>query len=314
MITTLRAMRSLLKKAAIIGLLALLAGCSSLRLGYGNGPTLAWWWLDRQLGFSAEQAPYVKDALAQWFAWHRATQLPEHVALLAALQAEVEASATTAARLCAFEAQVRRQFEVSFDHMLPLAAAVVPRLGEAQWARLEQRHAKDSANWRAKLAAADAQARAESSSKRAIERAEMLYGRLDDAQRRLLSEGAAAAPYDARIAFGERERRQRATLQTLRRLTAEGAGADIALPALRQLADEFQRSPDGRYRTYLQRMTAHNCELSAQLHNTTTAAQRRAAVARLEGWQSDLRSLIPGPAPDEATATATARAAATAVR
>jgi hypothetical protein len=301
-------MRSLLKKAAIIGLLALLAGCSSLRLGYGNGPTLAWWWLDRYMGFSAEQAPYVKDALAQWFDWHRATQLKEHVALLAALQTEVQAP-TTAARLCGFEAQVRRQFAVSLDHMVPLAAAVVPRLGEAQWASLEKRYAKDRANMRAKLEADDPQARAESSSKRAIERAEMLYGPLDEAQRRLLTEGAAAAPYDARIALGERERRQRAMLQTLRRLTAEGAGADTALPALRQLADEFQRSPNPEYRAYLQRMRAHDCELSARLHNTTTAAQRRAAAGRLEGWQSDLRSLIPGP-PADPTLSATAATAA----
>ncbi len=218
MITTLRAMRSLLKKALIIGLLAMLAGCSTLRLGYSSGPTLAWWWLDRYLGFSAEQAPYVQDALAKWFAWHRATQLQEHVALLAALQAEL-AAPTTAARLCGFEAQVRRQFAVSLDYMLPLAAAVVPRLGEAQWANLERRYAEDSEDMRAKLEAADAQARAESSAKRAIERAEMLYGTLDEAQRRLLTEGAAAAPYDARISLGERERRRRATLQTLRRLT-----------------------------------------------------------------------------------------------
>ena len=132
----------------------------------------------------------------------------------------------------------------------------------------------------------------------------MLYGRIDDAQRRLLSEGAAAEPYDARIALGERERRQRATLQTLRRLTAEGAGADTALPALQQLADEFQRSPDAEYRAYLQRMSLHNCEMAAQLHNTTTAAQRRAARSKLEGWQSDLRALSPASPPAIEAATA----------
>jgi hypothetical protein len=227
------------------------------------------------------------------------------VALLAALQAEL-AAPTTAARLCGFEAQVRRQFAVSLDYMLPLAAAVVPRLGEAQWANLERRYAEDSEDMRAKLEAADAQARAESSAKRAIERAEMLYGTLDEAQRRLLTEGAAAAPYDARISLGERERRRRATLQTLRRLTAEGAAADAALPALRKLADEFQRSPDAQYRAYLQRMILHDCAMAAQLHNATTAAQRQTARRKLEGWQSDLRGLSPAPAPASAMETAAA--------
>ena len=46
-----------LLKSAIIGLLVLLAGCSSVRLGYGSGPLLAWWWLDGYVDFSRENAP-----------------------------------------------------------------------------------------------------------------------------------------------------------------------------------------------------------------------------------------------------------------
>ena len=54
-------------KTSIIGLLvgavALLGGCSSVRLAYGNGPQLAWWWLDGYVDFSTEQTPRV--ALAE---------------------------------------------------------------------------------------------------------------------------------------------------------------------------------------------------------------------------------------------------------
>ena len=44
-------------------LLPALSGCSALRLGYANGPQLAWWWIDGYFDFSREQAPQVKQAL-----------------------------------------------------------------------------------------------------------------------------------------------------------------------------------------------------------------------------------------------------------
>jgi hypothetical protein len=66
-------MRTLRVKAWIIGVLLLalgplLAGCTALRLGYNNGPQLAWWWLDSWMDFSREQSPPVKHAIDHWFA------------------------------------------------------------------------------------------------------------------------------------------------------------------------------------------------------------------------------------------------------
>ena len=69
----------------------LLAGCSALRLGYDQGPTLAWWWLDGYVDFRSEQAPRAKEAIRQWFAWHRTAQLPGHAAWLAAVRGRIGA-------------------------------------------------------------------------------------------------------------------------------------------------------------------------------------------------------------------------------
>ena len=79
-------------KSAIIGTLILLltpwmAGCSAIRLGYANGPQLAWWWLDGYVDFSSEQTPAAKQAIDRWFDWHRNTQLTDYAALLASTQA-----------------------------------------------------------------------------------------------------------------------------------------------------------------------------------------------------------------------------------
>ena len=79
-------------KSTIIGLLTLLlmplfSGCSSIRLAYGNGPQLAWWWVDGYVDFSREQTPAVKRNIDSLFEWHRGTQLPGYLPLLAAAQA-----------------------------------------------------------------------------------------------------------------------------------------------------------------------------------------------------------------------------------
>ena len=75
-------LRGALLTVCVLGLTA----CSAVRLGYDQGPTLAWWWLDRQLDFSSAQKPRVQAALDDWFAWHRATQLPAYADELAQLQ------------------------------------------------------------------------------------------------------------------------------------------------------------------------------------------------------------------------------------
>ena len=67
----------------------LLGGCSAVRIGYNQAPTLAWWWLDGYLDIDAAEAPRAKDALQQWFAWHRRTQLPDYADWLAATQQQV---------------------------------------------------------------------------------------------------------------------------------------------------------------------------------------------------------------------------------
>jgi hypothetical protein len=66
-----------------------MAGCSAIRLGYANGPQLAWWWLDGYVDFSRDQTPAAKQAIDRWFDWHRNTQLADYAALLASTQAPI---------------------------------------------------------------------------------------------------------------------------------------------------------------------------------------------------------------------------------
>jgi hypothetical protein len=313
MMTTLSAMRwwglleTIWKRVAIIGALAvlapvLLAGCSALRVAYNTGPQLAWWWLDGYMDFSREHAPQVKTALERWFEWHRQTQLPAYVALLGATQAQTS-EAMTPAQACQWNDRLNQALMPAGARALEQAADLLPGLGEAQLRHLEKRYLKNIDEMRRDYLQSDAAERRAASIKRTIERTEQLYGRLDEPQRKVIAEGVTASPFDAQGWMEERQRRQRDTLATLRRLLAERADREQRLAALRALFERSQRSPDPAYRAYQQRLVEYNCAFFARIHNATTPAQRQRARANLEDWKEDLRAVMNGPVapPDPAT-------------
>lgn len=274
--------------------LTALAGCSSIRLAYGNAPQLLWWWIDGYVDFSSEQSPAVRQGLDRLHEWHRSTQLPELLALLGSAQAQVGEPAT-AAQACRWQTQVREALEPTLQRALQLAAEQLPGLSEAQFRHIEQRFAKGNAEMKRDFLQPDAQERQDVAVKRTLERVERIYGRVGDAQERVVREGVAASPFDPELWLAERQRRQRDVLHTLRKLAVDRAGPDERLAALRTLVQRVERSPDAEYRAYQQTLTDYNCAFAARIHNATTPAQRQKARATLKGWEDDLRSFVVPP-------------------
>jgi len=269
----------------------LLGGCSALRLGYNQAPDLAFWWLDGYADFDDNQSLRTRDGLAAWFAWHRRTQLPDYAGLLVRAQTEIVAD-MPAARMCTWWGELSERFDVAIDRAVPDIANVVLTFKPEQLRHMERQYAKKNAEFRSEYLDGDAAERAAQNLKRAIDRAETLYGRLDDVQRARIGRALAASPFDAEAWFVERRRRQQDALQLLRRLIAEGASREQAQAAVRAYALRVKRSPNEAYRQYQERLTQFNCGFSAELHNATTPAQRQTAVDKLKGWERDLRALV----------------------
>jgi hypothetical protein len=285
-------------KTTIILALALLtaalsSGCSSVRLAYGNAPQLAWWWLDGYVDFSREQAPAARQAVDSYFDWHRRSQLPDYAVWLTAIQPQF-ADSMNPAQACRLLEQGRDKLEPSLQRALQVAADFVPGLGEDQFKAIDKRFAKVNDTMRDDFLQPDAADRADAAFKRTLERAERIYGSLGSAQKRVIREGLAASPFNPELWLADRQRAQRDTVQTLRKLVADRAGPEQRVAALRALAQRTERSPDPEYRAYQLRLTDYNCSFAARLHNATTAAQRETARERLQGWVGDLRALISG--------------------
>lgn len=283
-------------KTAIILALALLtavlsSACSSVRLVYNNAPQLAWWWLDGYADFGSEQAPAARQAVDGFFDWHRRSQLPDYAAWLVAIRPQL-AGNMNPAQACRLQDQGRDMLEPSLQRALLLAADHVPGLGDEQFRSIDKRFVKVNDTLRDDFLQPDPADRADAAFKRTLERAERLYGHLGSAQKRVIEEGLATSPFKPELWLADRQRAQRDTVLTLRKLVADRAGPDQRLAALRELAQRAERSPDPAYRAYQLRLAEYNCNFAARLHNATTPAQREKARERLQGWADDLRALV----------------------
>lgn len=275
----------------IIGALCLaLAGCSAVRLGYNQAPTLTYWWLDGYVDFDDAQTHRAHLAIERWFDWHRRTQLPDHATLLARAQADVRRD-TTPQQTCRWWAELRSRGEAAIDRALPDIAAIAGTLTPAQLRHVEQRYDKANREFREEFLDGDRTQRLERSLQRTVERAEMLYGRLDDAQREALARSLADSPFDPERWMAERLARQRDALVLLGRIAGDDLSQEQALGALRAYVATWRQSPREAYRRYAEQLEQFNCRVAAAVHNGTTPAQREHAVAKLKGWEEDLRAL-----------------------
>ncbi len=278
-------------KTAIIALLLLLSGCSMVKMGYDQGPRLAWWWIDGYVDFNREQKPHAKQAIQQWFDWHRSTQLPEYANLLSAMRNQINGPLTPS-QVCRWSDEMQDIIASAFDHAVQLGTPVILTLDESQWRYLERRYAKSNDKLRRDYLQPDPEKRLNASVKRSVKRIENLYGKVDEQQRNLIIANIETSPFNPEAWLLERQRRQQVTLSTLQRLATESTPTAQAYTVLRELLEHTYRSDKPEYRTYQMKMAEYTCSFIAHMHNSTTPSQRLHAHNKLESWETDLRTLM----------------------
>jgi len=268
----------------------LLSGCGAMRLAYNQAPDLSYWWLDKYIDFNDAQTPRVRDAIAGWFRWNRRTQLPDYAQWLDRLAADLQ-QPVTPAQVCRWTDEVEARMFTGLDQALPALGETALSLTPDQLKHIEKRYAKVNADFADDYLQEDPKDRMKATIKRTMERAEMLYGDLDEAQTERVRRAMMASPFDPELWLAERKARQQDVLQTLRRLLAERPPQPQAQAALRAIAERVQRSPRDVFRSYQEKLTRYNCDIAAQLHNTTSREQREFAEKKLRGWAADFRAL-----------------------
>lgn len=283
-------------------LLAVLAGCSAVRLAYNNMPDLAYWWVDGYADLNEPQSLLVRAELARLQDWHRKTELPRIADLLLQIQ-QVAPADTNPEQICRLYADMRARFDAVTAQALaqPGVTALAMRLTPVQFKHLDERFNKGNKEWRQERGSKDRAVRVAKRVETELERAEQFYGTLDNQQRKLLQEAVNRSAVDPQRFFDERVRRQQDMLATLRSVAGTGNNSPSvtdtaqATAALRAYVERTSRSPDPLYRAYADTALQENCQTYARLHNSTTAEQRSRAAARLAAYERDARELSTQP-------------------
>lgn len=283
---------------AVLALTLLVGGCSALRLAYGQGNWLTYWWLDRHVSFDANQAPRVRAAIDQWFDWHRREGVADLATLLDQAAGEVRGDITPA-QACAWWERLEQRRDRYLQRLVVPMAEVAATLTPQQIVNVRERFDKVNADWREEMIDGDARQRAQASVERVIERAERLYGRLDRGQKDWIADWMRRSPWDAQRWLDEREVDQRDTIMLLGELSAltgpGGQGGQNLSPAQRQerVRAWMRRvvEPSSEVtKAQRDRVLENQCEFAAALQSRTTPAQRDQAAQTLRGWADDLRS------------------------
>ena len=281
------------RTAQIIGVLLLagaLQGCSLIKIAYNQATELAYWQLDAYLAFNAEQSTKVREELNRTLAWHRQTQLPAYIASLQEWQAWLPGELDEA-QACEIVNDVRAKLLAISDRGESAAAALVGTLAPEQLKTMRRKFSSLNQEYRSDFLDDTPSALLEKRFKKAVSRAEMLYGSLEEKQLTLLRSRLAQSMFDAQVSLAEHQRRQRDALSTLAPLIAVRANADQAAPALRAYFERSINSPNPAYRVYQDQLLRDGCKTFSALHNSTNAAQRAKALQTLIGYEQDFKLL-----------------------
>ena len=281
----------MIRKLAMLLALLVLQGCSAIKLGYQQLPTLSYWWLDSAISFNDAQADRAKEALANVYRWHRSQELATYTDLLKR-STELSQGSLEASQACSIWAEAQTKLDRTVRVAITQAAPVVQLLGPRQLSHLA-RHLEDkNEDWDKEWLQGSPAERLERRTDKALERYRSFYGELNPQQVALVKAQVSQSAWTPEWGRQDRLRREQDLLSTLRRLTQSNAPVSQIEADLYGVWQRWFMPPDEAGRALVQKMTRQACDNLAQLHNTTSPEQRQRATRRLRAYEQDIRDLL----------------------
>lgn len=274
----------------LLCVLLLLQACSAVKLAYNQADTLLYWRLDSYIDLNREQSPRVHEGLAQFHQWHRHSQLPAYADLLQRIRPLLAADISPE-QACVIFDQARSLLDQSLDPAQWPLVWLATDLSEAQLKHLERKQASSDDEWKKKWLNVPPERLAQERFEQVLERSEMIYGGLDDAQKTAIRDSLAGSVFDAQRSFAERLRRQQDLRQQLRKVRGEKLGVEQARALLKAYLDRALHPPDPAYQRYSQTLIREGCTTFSRLHNAATPAQRAKAMQTVKSYEDDFRLL-----------------------
>ncbi|WP_229256725.1 DUF6279 family lipoprotein [Duganella lactea] len=272
-------------------LLAVLAGCSSLKLAYNNGDTLLYWWLDGYVDLNSEQKGWVKDDIDRLFQWHRKSQLQDYIQLLQTAQRQLSSGPTQADLQNDYD-DIKRRTEALLLQATPQLAELARSLQPEQIATLERKFAANNAEFRKKNMRGDKEAQQRYRFKKSMEQFELWFGNFTAEQQAQIRQASDARPLNNEIWLDERARRQNSILALVRKVQSEKLGKEATQALIQTLIKEgFRRLDNSERSAFFDAAEEGNIKLVLTVIQLATPTQKAHAQRRMQGWIDDFRSL-----------------------
>jgi hypothetical protein len=286
-----RSFQPFAKRAVICGMAVLLLGCSAARLGYSNGETISYWWLNSYVDFDEVQKPLVKQHIDAMFVWHRKTQLKEYVRLISRIQHRDFAHVTQADVLADYH-DVKAQLLQIADKAAPDFADLALSLKMEQIAHIEKKFAKSNDTFRKEYLVGNAEARQEFRYRKTLQQAQYWFGSFSKEQESQLRALSDARPLNNELLLAERMHRQRELIDVLKKIHAEKPHKDAATAMLKKFVAAIdERFGNQQHQQFFDALNATNAHLIAGIMQMATPKQQQYFVQGLQDWVNDFNKL-----------------------
>jgi hypothetical protein len=276
---------------------AVLAGCSTIRLGYNQADTIAVYYADEYFDLTRPQKDLLQENLYRLQGWHRRTQLPDYVRFLTETKTRLERGPSTT-DVYWFVDGIQDRYRVLVRAGFDDAVASLSSLNQEQLNHLQRQLDKDNAKFVKETRLEEGpEARKRAQFKRTLDRTEEWVGNLSREQEARLRESVFAMPLVNQLRNDDRRRRQRELIELL------GIRQDRAqfTPKLRAWLLDWEAGRSAEYDKVLAVVYKERAQIFVTTWNQFTPAQRAHALRRLQGYIDDLNALA-AQAPAGATA------------
>ena len=271
-------------------LVFLLQGCSAIKLGYNKVDDLAYWWLDGYADFSKAQSEKMQASLEQILRWHREQELPAYASLLQQAQG-LAGEIVTPAQVCSKWDAAQARIDVLAAKALPALTEAAMDMSARQLAHIERQWAKKNATWQDDWLKGTPAQREQKRLDALVDRFASFYGNLNPTQTQLLQQQIKFSTWTPEWGWQDRLQKQQQLMTVLRTFQTKTLTPDQAQEALKTVYQNWTSTSAGPGSEMRQRLMQQACANVAQMHNSTTPAQRLKAVQKIKAYVSDLKDL-----------------------
>ncbi len=277
-----------------IALMALAAGCSTIRFSYNQGDTLLYWWMNSYVDFEGQQADIAKRDINGLFQWHRQTQLRDYAALLGNFQQKMAGTPSQADLLQAYR-EIRVRGERLSQRAVPELTTLAMSITPAQIANIDKKFKDKNEEYRRKFMSGSVEKRQRARFKKSMEQMELWFGRFSSEQEAALRRASDLRPLDNQQWLEERQYRQRRILALLQEVQQKKLNREQTTAKVQGLMRELlTRMESPERKAFYDASIDHTTKYILTAIKLATPEQKAHAQQRMQGWINDFEALAAG--------------------